>query len=451
MAQSKSSLQLSCCLHQNLAATLHSSAKNPSNMATPKFSLSLGKKGPAPVKPKKLSSALQDDDGAAVEVEGKVEAVTSLDREGGWVTNGPKITPKELIIPAQPNRKRQRTPPGAKVETNGADHADDLDAGPAKTYGLTVFEKKTADLSEQPEASTAGVHKVEEKAKTDDELAMQALLGKGSTSAPIIEALTEEEVLKNDLDNAPVEPPDYDKVGVFDFGAAMLRGMGWKEGMALGRPRGQAVVQPREVKRRAALLGIGAKESPDGVANTELGAWGKADKGKSKVKQSYNPVALQNKNTGEILTEEELQAKIENQKMLDKDQRNGRAGRSRSPKRDSDYRSSEKSSRRLRLEDGDYDRRDKDRSRRGRDSDYDDERDRDRDRDRRDRDRKRRDKDRDYDERSHRSSRHGSPSRDDKYKRRKDDYDSRDRDRHSSRRDRRDRDPDRHDSDRRRR
>lgn len=110
-----------------------------------------------------------------------------------------------------------------------------------------------------------------------------------------------------DVDSRP--PPasleDYAAVPVEEFGAAILRGLGWKDGEATDK-RGQAAAAPREVKRRPALLGIGAKETPGGVAAEELGAWNQK-KGRRKERVAYNPVMLRNKATGEMVTEEEME------------------------------------------------------------------------------------------------------------------------------------------------
>lgn len=97
----------------------------------------------------------------------------------------------------------------------------------------------------------------------------------------------------------------------------MMRGMGWKEGDPVGKRRSQQQgatttnAKPRVVERRPALLGIGAKEVPNGIGDTEFGAWGKGAKGKGKRKTdlAYNTVILKNSRTGEMLTEEELEAK----------------------------------------------------------------------------------------------------------------------------------------------
>lgn len=73
--------------------------------------------------------------------------------------------------------------------------------------------------------------------------------------------ISEEEQLKMDLqyrpDAAPIEA--YDKVPIEEFGAALLRGMGWKDGEAVGRSKKNGLLQPVELKRRPDKLGLGAK------------------------------------------------------------------------------------------------------------------------------------------------------------------------------------------------
>ena len=68
---------------------------------------------------------------------------------------------------------------------------------------------------------------------------------------------------------------DYERVPVALFGAALLRGMGWKEGTAASRTR-SGRVEPWLPAARPALLGIGAKERPaediPGAAKGKLGA-----------------------------------------------------------------------------------------------------------------------------------------------------------------------------------
>ncbi len=174
------------------------------------------------------------------------------------------------------------------------------------------------------------------KVKTDDVLALEALIGDGTakTSTMILPALdqhdsddtlwsaraapvNEDDAFRSDVASRPDSSSlaDYAAVPVEEFGAALLRGMGWKEGEVVGK-RKEQVSKSRIVERRPALLGIGAKEVPGGVGE-EIGAWGKvAMRGKGKrrvVDKIYNPVLLRNSKTGEMVTEDELRAKKEEQ------------------------------------------------------------------------------------------------------------------------------------------
>jgi len=58
-------------------------------------------------------------------------------------------------------------------------------------------------------------------------------------------------------------------------------------------------------------LGVGAK--PSSALGIEIGEWGKPTKGKSSKSESYNPLILRNKKTGEKLTEQEMRERVDNQ------------------------------------------------------------------------------------------------------------------------------------------
>jgi len=99
-----------------------------------------------------------------------------------------------------------------------------------------------------------------------DDDAIRALLFNEPTnrlgqSKLIIELPSEEEMFHHDVDSRPDEPTlqDYTTMPVEEFGAAMLRGMGWKDGSGIGRDQKGPIHAPM-VQRRAALLGLGAKE-----------------------------------------------------------------------------------------------------------------------------------------------------------------------------------------------
>ncbi|KAJ3187670.1 hypothetical protein HDU85_006062 [Gaertneriomyces sp. JEL0708] len=54
---------------------------------------------------------------------------------------------------------------------------------------------------------------------------------------------------------------DYERVPIEDFGAALLRGMGWSEGKPVGKnPKG--LIEPKQPQSRPHLLGLGATPAP---------------------------------------------------------------------------------------------------------------------------------------------------------------------------------------------
>lgn len=251
-------------------------------------------------------------------------------------------------------RKRGRNILPAEVQAAGAGKAKDsegdvLNGGP-EAYGLAFVTRDEPGAEGNADVSmTNGVEDktVEEAqaAKTEDEEALEALMGEGKKKSNLVlpavrteesegamwngrlaaVGIDEDDAFRTDVASRPdsASLDDYAAVPVEEFGAALLRGMGWKEGDVVGKRKDQ-VSKPRVVERRPALLGIGAKEVPGGVGE-ELGAWGKAAGGKRKVeKVGYNPVLLRNSKTGEMLTEEELKAKREDQKRGEEDWRKRR-------------------------------------------------------------------------------------------------------------------------------
>lgn len=368
---------------------------------------------------------------------------------------------KKNLLPAevqalQEAKRNGQAPPGGAVETEG----------PSMAYGLS-FANKLADQGANgaadedrpmPDAKPAE----QTKPLTDDQIAMQALIseGKGEVerrSDLVIEASES----RDDEDEAPgrydetssfrtdvlsrPEPAtldQYNAIPVEEFGAALLRGMGWKDGQSIGRGNYGSSAKadgnkPRVPERRPGFLGIGAKDSTGGKgAEAEFGAWGRAamrkasrkageESGNGNTEGVYMPVTMRNKNTGEHITEEELAemkkasktepAKDDWRERRDRNlEKSGRdSDRSRDQERDyrkrdydddrSDRRTGSSrrdrsssagrhSSRRSRYDDDDrrkddrsYRDRDRDR-RRDRDDDKNSPRDRDRDRDRRHRD-----------------------------------------------------------------
>ncbi len=198
--------------------------------------------------------------------------------------NKPKKTHQgPLVIPALKNkdwrelaRKRrsanQYVPAsgqariGADGSVGGLGTKDSINSGPVLS-GLQMRKKVVKveqDVGQEMEAQMEDVTMEE----TEDQKALRAILA-GDTEGidgPQVDIIptpvSEDDAYKQDIDELP-DPAtlaDYSRVPVSQFGAAMLRGMGWKEGTAATRKGGKGMVEPYLPEARPALLGIGAKE-----------------------------------------------------------------------------------------------------------------------------------------------------------------------------------------------
>lgn len=216
------------------------------------------------------------------------ELVSGFDKFGVQRANG-EIKQKQspLVIPALHNkdwrelaRKRrgaaQFVPVSAKVET-GADGSvggqgtrDVINSGPVRS-GLYLL-KKESKVEEEEIALENIVDediKMEIVEESDDQKALRAVLAEANgtgNSASLVDIIptpiSEADALKQDVEDLPdvASLEDYARVPVHQFGAALLRGMGWKEGTAASRKPGKGLIQPYVPIARPALLGIGAKE-----------------------------------------------------------------------------------------------------------------------------------------------------------------------------------------------
>lgn len=296
-----------------------------------KVSLSLGrlKKAPAPTNGVKRSRDALRDDGDDDEVVERVSKVSHFDSKAGGAVDesNRKVEKGPLVIARQANRdwkdaanKRRRQKHGlpAEVETNGSvtESGNGTTEPPKFVAGLQIQTRdandamaeveQTQEVAPEPTAEASVAH------ETEDEEAMDALLGRTKKSELSIPAITEEDVFQNDVTEAPdmATLEDYTRVPVEQFGAAMLRGMGWKDGDGIGLNKGKKQEKSKIPERRPALLGIGAKE--EAAVAQEMGTWGKAARGKGgKEPVIYNPILLKDKKTGEMFTEEEAQKRKE--------------------------------------------------------------------------------------------------------------------------------------------
>ena len=312
---------------------------------------------PKPLNPKKRPhSSLADSDSETENTDSGPQLVAAFDHSAGGAIgiNGVEKPKTPLVIHGPKNRdwrdeaRRKKGQNILPAEVQAARSGATLNGGEAdrdevsKEGGLT-FGKQAATGGdrdvEMKDIDKLVAARAEGKPRTADEEAMDALLGnddkKSTLILPALDSNTtsnnqptflafEDSLFRSDVASRPdmASLSDYAAVPVEEFGAALLRGMGWKEGDAVGR-RKEQVSEPKVVERRPALLGIGAKEAPGGVGE-ELGAWGKVARGKRKVDKTYNPVLLKNSVTGEMLTEEELAEKKEKQKKEELDWRDRR-------------------------------------------------------------------------------------------------------------------------------
>ena len=302
---------------------------------------------------KRPQASLHDSDDDDEQTHAEPQLVSAFDHAAGGAISLEGQTQKKqpLIIQGSKNRdwreesrrKRGRNLLPQEVQASQAngpvaeDKKDAVNGGP-QAFGLNLMNNDKDDGAMRDGETQGTQSRVEEgepaKHKNDDELALEALMSDGTArksnmilapaSAPddvsngingnAGPGISEDDAFKADVSSRPdsASLDQYAAVPVEEFGAALLRGMGWKEGDVVGKRKDQ-IGKPRLVERRPALLGIGAKEAP-GVVGDELGSWGKATKGKRQVDKTYNPVLLKNAKTGEMLTEDELKGRIQESK-----------------------------------------------------------------------------------------------------------------------------------------
>ncbi|KAL2366775.1 hypothetical protein RJZ56_000360 [Blastomyces dermatitidis] len=261
------------------------------------------------------------------------------------------------LLPAEVRAQREAEASGIA----SADATREVE-GPSMKFGLSLAENsegaggdgdvRMADAGtvekemEMEDKQPDGEEEVPQKPLTQDEIAMQALIreSKGDGGEPtrrsdlVIsgkrkvrdgdeyegyggeeERFDETKSFRADVASRP-EPASlaaYSAIPVEEFGAALLRGMGWKDGEPIGRGKygntNARATKPRITERRPGYLGIGAKELPGNDksgsgSEVELGAWGKSAmmKAKKPGEGLYTPVLMRNKKTGEMITQEEF-------------------------------------------------------------------------------------------------------------------------------------------------
>lgn len=279
--------------------------------AAPKFSLSLGTSKTSGLQPRKRPHAVLEED---PQQDGDSENHQGIEVFGKQTEAASKNVRVIKSVQDQDwkdtsRRKRQKSGlPSESHATNGTQQDNEIIQEGMSKGGLTIAVRNNgpvdSGVSLEADAPTAP------QLRTAEELALAALMGKRNTETRTIVAVSEEEAFQDSYENAPSAPTadDFTATPVDGFGAALLRGY-LKNGRTLEDYGYDENAETSEVKKRPPLLGLGAKESGEGF---ELGVWGRA--AKNQKGEGYIPLAMKNKKTGEVLSEAELKAKLEEQK-----------------------------------------------------------------------------------------------------------------------------------------
>ncbi|KAK8915600.1 hypothetical protein H634G_07836 [Metarhizium anisopliae BRIP 53293] len=205
---------------------------------------------------------------------GRHEAITGFGADGAETRHKKKEDVKrEYVIERQANRdwrgeiraqrgdNRPAEARGHQHNQNGSAERAPADQDKGLSWGLTIKEKNDQP-SPEPQDTPSETAKEAPKPKTADDEALDALLGNKPKETRVI--TTEDDVYKRDAATAGAASTleDYEAMPIEEFGAALLRGMGWD-----GEHRGP---KSKDVRRRQNRLGLGAKELK-GVE--DLGGW----------------------------------------------------------------------------------------------------------------------------------------------------------------------------------
>ncbi|KAG8936180.1 hypothetical protein FRC02_004208 [Tulasnella sp. 418] len=164
---------------------------------------------------------------------------------------------------------------GVDGSQGGLGTKDTINSGPQLVGLISKTRPKESAVDEKAiEEPAEDIHMEEDQPQPEkslDQIALEAVLRGGDAEdsklqvdiIPMVKpsAMDEATAYRFDVATRPDEATleDYTRVPVEQFGAALLRGMGWKEGAATTK-NGKTAVQPYLPQQRPSLLGLGAKE-----------------------------------------------------------------------------------------------------------------------------------------------------------------------------------------------
>ncbi|KAI1168044.1 DExH-box splicing factor binding site-domain-containing protein [Nemania serpens] len=222
------------------------------------------------------------------DITGKHEVVRTIDARSGASTDGgvspSKRRTQEYVISSQRNRdwkahlrtgKGDRAAARQNSSTNNHDPETEVpDQDKDIKWGLSVRKKSVQAETPSPDDERKGLKEdasdvaapLSHSPRDADQDAMDALLGKRKPAQHLIikdaavssrPQFSEEDAYQTSMrDAAEVSTiEEYSEIPEGEFGAALLRGMGWK-----GEEFGS---KPKEAKRRPHLMGLGSKEDEE--------------------------------------------------------------------------------------------------------------------------------------------------------------------------------------------
>jgi hypothetical protein len=214
-------------------------------------------------RPRSQALGADSDSGSDDDHHGRHEAITGFGAEGAETRRKKKEeVKKEYVIERQANRDWRgevRAQKSRPQNHNGDSEREPADQDKGLQWGLTIAQKKQDTPTEEPQRESAPE---KPKPQSADEEALDALLGNKPEETKVIPS--EDDVYKRDAAAAGTASTleDYEAMPIEEFGAALLRGMGWD-----GQQRGP---KTKDVRKRQNRLGLGAKELKDAE---DLGGW----------------------------------------------------------------------------------------------------------------------------------------------------------------------------------
>ncbi|RKP10667.1 DExH-box splicing factor binding site-domain-containing protein [Thamnocephalis sphaerospora] len=168
---------------------------------------------------------------------------------------------------------QKRTPPVGQPtpETASEEPAPVLQAPTRVTTRETLEQQAIDELLADAQRQRDGPSTAEEDQSNKPKLVLPmqvdgADVDSSRTSGPSQADMSrmERDAFKVDLAACPDVSTldDYDDVPIEEFGAALLRGMGWKDGQGIGRGHRNGDPKSYSIEQRPRLLGLGAKPKP---------------------------------------------------------------------------------------------------------------------------------------------------------------------------------------------